>query len=420
MLFGHPLRVFIFPAIAWWTLACGAAPPGDGEGQPAAPDRVSSPVEALRGSTDAGSSEGYARADGPRTFVFPDDHGPHPDFRTEWWYWVGELRSTDGHRFGFQLTFFQQAMAPPDPAAPARPSAWASRHVMMAHFALADIDGGSFRSSERFSRTAAGLAGAWLDSEEESPRLRVWLEDWSVESAVATDEGPAERPREGSRDPIFPLRMRASGDDAELDLRLDLAKPPVLQGEGGWSRKGTSAGSASYYYSMPHLPAQGSLVLDDRSFEVEGRAWLDREWSTSQLEEDQAGWDWLALWLDDGREIMAYNLRLTHGEFSPTSHGALIATDGSHRHLDFDDYRLEPEGGWTSPRSGATYPAGWRLRIPEEGLDLRIEPLLADQELAVTFRYWEGAVGIRDTASAEVLGSGYLEMVGYGNEGEKR
>lgn len=374
-----------------------------------------SPVDALRGATDEGALEGFAVADGPRTFAFPADHGPHPEFRTEWWYWVGTLRSAEGRRFGFQLTFFQQALAPDDPTAPERGSKWASRHVMMAHFAVADLDGGagrSFRSAERFSRTGAGLSGARLDVTEGLPQLDVWLEDWSVRSEDAGPEGG----EANGTDPVFPLRMRARGDGAALDLRLVVAKPPVLQGEGGWSRKGTAPGSASYYYSMTHLPAQGRLELDGRDFEVEGRAWLDREWSTSQLEGDQVGWDWLALWLDDGRELMVYNLRLAGGGLAPTRHGALIEVDGRHHHLSADQYRLEPEGRWTSPRGGAVYPARWRLRLPAEELDLGIEPLLADQELDVSFRYWEGAVAVRDRASGAALGEGYLEMVGHGGD----
>ena len=379
--------------------ACSPTPPSGPSGETA----ELSPVAAMRG----GTAEGYALADRPRTFAFPVDHGPHPEFRTEWWYWVGQLGAEDGHRFGFQLTFFRQALVA---EAEERASAWSSRDVFMGHFAVADLgrEGGAgagrFHSSERFARAAAGLAGATFD--EGSGAFQVWVEDWSAEAAGAEH---------------YPVRLRARGDGVTLDLDLVGGKDPVLQGDDGLSRKGSQPGAASYYYAMTHIDAQGTITVDatdedepDRSFEVEGIAWLDREWSTSGLDSGQIGWDWLALWLDDGRELMVYQMRRDDGTIDPYNHGALVSVDGVKRHLDRDQATLEAVGSWTSPRSGDTYPGGWRVSVPDEGLELEVTPLRPDQELDVAYRYWEGAVGVRGQGpDGPVTGRGYLEMVGY-------
>ncbi|MCP3964035.1 MAG: carotenoid 1,2-hydratase [bacterium] len=360
--------------------ACRDTPPA-----PMKADPPLSAVEALAG----GDVAGYTRALEPRDFTFPDDHGPHPDFKTEWWYFTGHLREESDRRYGYQLTFFRSALAS---KMPERDSAWATRQVYLAHFALSDVDGGSFRSFERLSRGGAGLAGAG------GAPFRVWLEDWSVESIGDAD---------------FPVRLRARDAGVELDLTLVSQKPTVLHGEAGLSRKGAGPGDASYYYSLTRLAADGRLRIDDREMPVTGSSWLDREWSTSVLTEDQVGWDWFALQLDDGRELMTFQLRLEGGgtdavSTDPVSHGTLVYADGTTRPLALGDYRIEVLDTWRSPR-GATYPAGWRLRVASESLDLEIEPLLADQELDVSFRYWEGAVGL----TGSVDGVGYVELVGY-------
>ena len=334
--------------------------------------------------------EGFAVADAPREFVFPADHGPHPEFRTEWWYAVGHLATAEGRRFGFELTIFRQAMAPPDAA---RPSAWGTRNLHLAHFAVTDIEGGSFHAYERLARGGAGLAGATAEP------FRVWVEDWSFAS-------------EGEE--TFPFRLRAQEDGIALDLRIDAGKPPVLQGDAGLSRKGPSVGSASYYYSMTRLPTSGSVTVEDGTFTVEGITWMDREWSTGGLEEHQVGWDWFALVLDDGRELMVAQLRREDGGVDSYGHGSWVEPDGTYHLLDLDAVDMEVLGHWTSPRSGSVYPARWRLNIrspvdTSPDLELLVEPLLADQELDVDFRYWEGAVDIQGT----VTGRGYVELVGY-------
>jgi predicted secreted hydrolase len=346
-------------------------------------------AESLRGT----GPEGFARALTPRAFHFPADHGPHPEFRTEWWYYTGNLATTEGRRFGFQLTFFRNALTPHPPE---RASRWATNQVYLAHFTLTDVDSGRFRSFERLERGAVGLAGA------QPLPFRVWLGDWSSTGPAAGGEAT-------------PIHLTAAAgtaggtDAAAIDLVLQAGKPPVLEGDRGLSLKGAEPGQASYYYSLPRMPAAGTVRSGGTAFAVSGLAWMDREWSTSSLGPDQVGWDWFSLQLADGRELMLYRLRRKDGSADPASSGTLIAADGSSRRLTLADVTLETAVAWTSPRSGARYPARFRLRLPAFGLDLNVRPLLADQELDTSFRYWEGAVAVTGT----VAGSGYVELTGY-------
>ncbi|MHB1005348.1 MAG: lipocalin-like domain-containing protein [Chloroflexota bacterium] len=338
-----------------------------------------------------GDGSGFARATDPRPFAFPQDHGPHPDYRSEWWYYTGNLATADGRHFGFQLTFFRTALAP---GAAARASDWATNQMYMAHFALSDVDGKRFYNFERFSRGAAGLAGA-----EASP-FRVWLDDWS-----ATGSGG---------NTLAPVRLRAAQGDVSLDLILAPGKPLVLQGDRGLSRKGPEPGNASYYYSFTRLPTTGSVRVDGTTFPISGQSWMDREWSTSSLGADLVGWDWFALQLSDGRDLMFYRLRRKDGTADPLSGGLLVAPDGSTRALALADVVVAEQGQWRGPRDGATYPARWRLQVPAEGIDLEITPYLPDQELDVSVRYWEGAVHFAGTAAGRpVTGDGYVELTGY-------
>jgi predicted secreted hydrolase len=331
-----------------------------------------------------------------RAFSFPQDHGPHPEFRTEWWYYTGNLATAEGRRLGFQLTFFRSALAP---EMPERGSAWATRQAWLAHFALSDIEGGRFHSFERWSRGAVGLAGI------QATPFRVWVEDWSA----AADGGP-----------VFPMRLRASQGEVALDLRLEQGKPPVLQGDRGLSRKSSEPGNASYYYSLTRMPAAGTVRVGAETLAVTGAAWMDREWSTSSLGAGQVGWDWFALQLSDGTDLMLYQLRDAAGRPDPASSGTVIDPGGASRTLALRDFSLEVLDHWQSPNSGARYPSRWRLRLPSAGLDLTITPLLANQELDVSFRYWEGAVAVEGTRrGAPVGGRGYVELTGY-TEAEPR
>ncbi|MGZ3460093.1 MAG: lipocalin-like domain-containing protein, partial [Archangium sp.] len=339
-----------------------------------------------------GGAEGYTRAFEPRELHFPEDHGPHPGFRTEWWYWTGNLETADGRAFGYQLTLFRNALAPGDSE---RASAWGTRQVYMGHLALSDLGGGRFHASERFSRGALGLSGARAEP------FKVWLEDWSAE---AVGNGAT------------PMRLTARGEGVSLSLVLEAGKPPVLQGDRGLSQKGPEPGNASYYYSLTRMPTRGQVTVDGRAYEVTGQSWMDREWSTSALGEDQVGWDWFALQLSDGGELMYYQLRRRDGTADPFSAGTLIPARGEPVRLSREDVRVEVLDTWRSPHSGSTYPARWRLAVPSHGLTLDLTPALADQELPVSVRYWEGSVRLSGThAGQPVQGRGYVELTGYGD-----
>jgi predicted secreted hydrolase len=349
----------------------------------------------------APDNAGFARATAPRPFVFPEDHGPHRAFRSEWWYFTGHLvarRGDETRRFGYQFTIFRQALAPETPA---RASAWATRDVYMAHLAVSDLDGRRFGAFERLAREGLSLAGA------ETKPFRVWLEGWSL-------NGPP------TAEAVFPMSVKAEarreqgqpGDlrDVALALTIDQGRGPIPQGDRGLSAKGPEAGNASFYYSMTRLPTRGRLTVDGQTYEiVSGESWLDREWSTSALGPTLAGWDWLALHLADGRDLMVYRLRRKDGGMAGESRATLIAPDGSTRLFAPDAFTLEERGRWQSPRSGKSYPAGLRIAVAD--LDLEVRPLLAHQELPVTFTYWEGAFEAR--ARERVAGRGYLEMTGY-------
>ena len=307
------------------------------------------------------------------------------------WYYTGNLKTPAGRHVGFQLTFFRVALSP---AEEPRASAWATRQLYVAHFAVTDTAGGRFHAASRTSRAALGLAGA-----QGSP-FRVWAESWSAEG-----EGGA-------------TRLRAQDGDVAIDLMVSPAKPVVLQGDRGLSRKGPEPGNASLYYSFTRMPARGTVRLGAESLEVSGEAWMDREWSTSALGTGVEGWDWFAVQLDDGRELMFYALRRRDGAIDPFSAGALVAADGTARPLGAGDVRIETLAHWTSPHSGVRYPARWRLSVPSAELQLEIAPRLADQELRVGTRYWEGAVAVTGSNGGQALGGqGYVELVGYGEGG---
>jgi len=352
------------------------------------------PGASLVAAAPPGDAFGFARAEGPRTLAFPQDHGPHDDFQTEWWYYTGNLIAETGERFGYQLTFFRRALLPPEQRA-ARPSDWAAEQVYMAHFALTDTAGGEHRSFEKLGRGAAGLAGA------QAVPYRVWLDNWSVEEMAGGANGS-------------PARLRASADDISLDLKLDDLKGPILQGDGGYSRKGPEPGNASYYYSLPRIVTSGTVTVGGRTFDVDGLSWMDHEFSTSALGAEQAGWDWFSLQLDDDSELMVFQLRRADGSIDDFSSGTVIAPDGATRTLGSNDFTLQPTGQWRSPRTGATYPSSWVLTVPSADLELAIEPLLADQEMNVSYDYWEGAVKAEGTAADKpVAGNGYVELTGY-------
>jgi predicted secreted hydrolase len=356
-------------------------------------DEAEAPQSRLSDLLGSDDDAGFEKAIDPREFVFPGDHGPHPGFRNEWWYVTGNLDGDGGERFGFELTIFRFALTPERPAAE---SSWRSNQVYIAHFAVTDAGRERFYAAERYSRGALGLAGASADP------FRVWIDDWEI---AAEERGQPER-----------WRLRASDPEFALDIALTAAKPPVLNGVDGLSQKSAEPGNASYYYSITRWLTDGTLRLGGDEFRVSGLSWLDREWSSSALAADQLGWDWFALQLSDGSELMFYNLRKLDGSQDEHSAGTWIEADGTSRHIDREEIDIVVTDTWDSPEGGR-YPSAWTLRFPEQGLSLDIRPVMADQELFTTVRYWEGAVDVQgERQGSPIDGRGYVELTGYADQ----
>jgi predicted secreted hydrolase len=342
-------------------------------------------VEALGGN----DSSGYLRATAPRDFVFPDDHAAHDGFRNEWWYVTGNLDTAEGARIGFHITFFRVALAPEFGGEEGfRGSPWVTRHIWMGHSAITDMARDRHVSEERFAREAVGLAGALERG------ARVWLEDWSLS---------------GLDSETWQLEFGAG----QYRLRLDLQplREPVLQGDGGLSQKGRESGNASFYYSLPRLRVQGELVDEQGPREVSGQAWLDREWSTSVLEDGQVGWDWFALQFDSGDDLMFYQLRRDDGSTDALSKGRWMPANAADRGLQVEDVDLRPLRHAVMP-SGRRYPVVWSMRLWEHGEEWTIAAVRDVQEMDSFIPYWEGAVDILD-GSGRLIGRGFVEMTGY-------
>jgi predicted secreted hydrolase len=327
---------------------------------------------------------GYAPVVRGRSIRFPDDEGSHPDFRTEWWYVTGWLEREAHAPLGFQITFFRTR-----PGIDERnPSAFTARQVLIAHAALSDAARGRLLHDQRVARAAFGLAGASPGS------TKVWIDDWSLTQDAKV------------------YRARIPAGDFALDLAFTQTQPPLLQGDGGYSRKGPHPESASHYYSVPHLAVTGAIQESGKRTSVTGSAWLDHEWSSSYMDEHAAGWDWIGINLEDGGALMAFRMR--------DSKGGKVWAGGAHRDARgmpraFTPAEVDfiPLRGWRSPRTGATYPVAWRVRAGT--LELTLEPLMDDQEsdsrASVGTVYWEGAV--RALRDGTPVGRGYLELTGY-------
>ena len=369
--------------------------------------------------------DAYASAIEPRAFSFPADHGPHPEYRNEWWYITGNLDAETGERFGFELTIFRFSLIPQtaneEPRA-AESSAWTGEQVFIGHFAITDVDNDQFHIAQRYARGSLGLAGA------QSSPFRVWLEDWSIETAGARIAGD---PGHDKRDPVgaasaaittndelaIPWRIRAADENIAIDLSLVPLKPPILNGINGLSQKSSQPGNASYYYSMSRLQTEGTLGVDGIDYAVTGLSWLDREWGSSALSKDQHGWDWFALQLSDGSDLMFYNLRRIDGSQDSHSAGTWIRADGRAFPLTRDDVAVDVKEYWDSP-SGGRYPMEWQIEVAPLALNLHVNPVLKAQELSTNVRYWEGAVDAKgQRAGNELTGRGYVELTGYANSG---
>jgi predicted secreted hydrolase len=432
-----------------------------------------SDLDVIRGSAVA---DGFARVLAPRTFEFPRDHGPHPEFRDEWWYVTGNLDSANGQRFGFELTIFRVGLAPlvgvgsgaqpvgangargsgaasasaggagSGGAAPrvgetaagvagesavaggaglvagngargtgaAAASAWRTRQVYVAHFAITDVARGEFKFAQKYSRDALGLAGAQAEP------FRVWVDDWVLGSpsllqpASPAQGDPTRAAGSPGPTPGSPWTLHARSQDYELTLDAELLGQPVLNGDRGLSRKSAEPGAASYYYSIPRIAVHGKIVRAGVSSDVQGLAWLDREWGSGPLGAKEQGWDWFALQLQDGSTLMFYALRNHDGTRDPNSAGTWVDSAGRAQSLSTDQVTIDVSDHWTSPRGGR-YPSRWRVRVPAVGLDVEIRPVLANQELGTQPRYWEGTVDLRGVREGhDATGRGYVELVGYG------
>lgn len=324
-------------------------------------------------------------------YEFPRDYFNHPEYRTEWWYYTGNVRSTQGRRFGFELTFFRQGIDRDIKSS----NVWDARDVWLAHLALSDIEGKRFFHTERLNRSGPGLAGA------DEAQARVWNGNWQAKWMPDGSE-----------------RLQAIAEQFQFDLTLRSLKAPVIHGVDGISQKSEGSGHASHYFSQTRLKAEGKLSIEGASYAVEGLAWMDHEFFTEQMAANQSGWDWFSLQLDDGSELMLYRMRRKDGSADRYSSGTYVDAAGGSTHLTHEAFALLPGETWTSPVSGGRYPIVWTIRVPSLSLDLALTTRLRTQELAGKSKaspvYWEGAIEVAGQKQGKsVTGCGYLEMTGY-------
>lgn len=352
-------------------------------------------VALLAAVTTLCAQQWQAAAPGYR-YQFPKDHFDHPQFQTEWWYYTGNVRAADGHRFGFELTFFRQASRN-DPSLLST-AAWRPDEFYLAHFALSDVDGNEFIHRERLNRAGPGLAGA---AQHES---RYWNGNWDVRWL---------QPLDGRQ------QLSAVAEGLNLQLLLDPEKKPVIHGRDGISRKGPKPGQASQYVSFTRLAATGSLQWKGVHYQLTGTAWMDHEFFSEPPDDTLLGWDWFAIQLANKQELMLYRLRRKQPNSTAFSSGTFVNERGESQFLDASQFTLTPEEQWQSPDSRQKYPVGWRISVPTLGLELTERTALKQQELFSHDRlspsYWEGAVTYTGTLGARpITGVGYLEMTGYG------
>jgi predicted secreted hydrolase len=298
-------------------------------------------------------ASGFKRATEPIDFVFPADHGPHPDFQTEWWYYTGNLETQDGRHFGYQLTFFRRSLS---------------------------------------------------SYEEQVERSSTWATNWEI---VQTGENQ--------------YRLTAEEDAIHLDLILEDVKELISHGERGLSQRGPEPGNASYYYSKTRLQTSGEIQVGEAVYQVQGLSWKDHDYSTLALLAGQIGWDWFSIQLQDGSDLMVFQIRRADGSIDPYSSGTLVTPEGDTLHLSSSDFEIEVRDTWRSPHSGGSYPVRWIVRLPQQDLILEIDPYLLDQEMNLSYTYWEGAVKVSGSYEGNpVEGDGYVEMTGYAGsfEGE--
>ena len=332
-------------------------------------------------------------------YEFPRDYFNHPEYQTEWWYYTGNLRTADGHRFGFELTFFRQGAASnADVSRDRSNNSWYVRDLWMAHLALSDVTGQQFYHEERLNREGPGLAGADGTAE------LVWNGNWEARIGESEEE------------------LRGVGAKFGLGLKLVPSKAPVIHGQNGVSQKAEGAGHASHYLSLTRLLATGAIAVNGKSYSVEGSAWMDHEFFTGSMAADETGWDWLSVQLEDSSELMLYRLRHRDGTIDPWSSGGYVDKEGRSTFLSAKDFSMNPAGDdWTSAETKAQYPERWHVSIPKFGLEFNVTTPLRDQELVATYgpSYWEGTIDALGQQNGRVIrGVGYLEMTGYATPGE--
>ena len=346
----------------------------------------------LPGRGEGEGSFTYQLALPGRKLSFPADHYSHPDFKTEWWYYTGHLESERGKKYGYQVTFFRFGLRDRQRDVKDQPALFSE--LYMAHFALSDVNQKKFFFRERINRGYGDKAGA------ETNRYLVWNEDWKVEGDEKNH------------------RIQVNDRKTQLRLMLKSLKSPALHGQNGLSQKGEGDGRASHYYSLTRMQTEGEITIDGKREKVRGFSWMDHEFGSNQLREDQIGWDWFSIQLDNDTELMLYLIRRKDGSPDPYSSGTLIKADGTTKHLSLKDFRIDVLDRWKSANSGANYPMKWKVTVPLEDLVLEIMPAFPDQELitnrSTRVTYWEGAVEINAIVRNRIVGGfGYVEMTGY-------
>ncbi|MEI8292522.1 MAG: lipocalin-like domain-containing protein [bacterium] len=318
-------------------------------------------------------------------YQFPKDHGSHPGFKTEWWYFTGNLRHTGGLEFGYQLTFFRQGILDSSLTLPA--SRFVQRDVKFAHFAVSDISRKMFYHFQKLSRGAFGESGF-----DDGARI-AWIDNWCCER-TGVDE----------------FHLKAAQDGVSIDLMMTSPRPPVIHGRGGVSQKSEGEGRASHYYSLTRLQTRGTVSIHGVDYLAEGLTWFDHEWATNQLAANQSGWDWFSMQFEEGGELMLFQIRKKEGGRDPFSSGTFVDASGVAHKIGVEDFALSPIEWWTSPDSKGRYPVAWKIKIPAHGVDVVVRARFEKQELAAApFAYWEGSVSVDGSHT----GRGYLEMTGY-------
>ncbi|CAN5395856.1 lipocalin-like domain-containing protein [soil metagenome] len=340
----------------------------------------------------AESSVSYTPAVPGYEFTFPRDHGSHPDFRTEWWYFTGNIQDAEGHPFGYEFTIFRNAAAP---VSEASTSPLAATQIYLAHFAISDIGDRQHQAWERIGREGFGQGAA--STETLDAHVGAWTMKMDADGTI---------------------HLLAKEDDVEINVTLSAEKPYVIHGENGVHQKSEGAGHASHYISNTRMRTDGTITWRGKSHSISGASWMDHEFGSSQLTAEEVGWDWFALQLSTGEEVMVYQMRKKDGSISSVSTGSVIAANGDKTILRQADVEIKTTRRWKSPETGGDYPMGWRVSIQKDSAELTVEPDFDEQEMRMERHthtsYWEGAVTVTGTWRGEKeKGKGYVELVGY-------